>query len=459
VHGDFSRLTFNSTRHYSSVLYQQGRPALDADANEQAAILLHHQRTLAADLVGQYAGPFGACGFGITPVAADGGDPPDLGIGAGRYYVGGMLVEADAPPDGDGWRYFHQPDAYPDSKADALATTAPYLVYLRVFEQLVTADDQPVLRESALGPNGPDTAARARVVWQVLVTDRTLPWGDKAEAVPAKPDAAKIKEAWLAWDTAGQNDGRGTLSVEASQPSSTHDEVCIASPDAGYRGLENQLYRVEIHLGSDDPKGPTFVWSRDNGTAVFPIASIDGADVTVTSLGRDRRLGLEVGDWVEVVDADAALRPLARRLHRVEDIDPLDLVVTLDPPVVRARSDSDAPGPTMLRRWDQQPPPAKEGGSHPGDGVPVGKAPVELEDGVFVTFHGGTYRTGDYWLIPARVATGDVSWPDGGDASAARPPFGVSYRYAPLAIVTDHSDPKSGVTDLRNVFKPLPYVD
>jgi len=42
-----------------------------------------------------------------------------------------------------------------------------------------------------------------------------------------------------------------------------------------------------------------------------------------------------------------------------------------------------------------------------------------------------TYRTGDYWLIPARTATGNVEWPDG----KALPPKGVDHHYAPLARI------------------------
>ena len=55
--GDFSRDTFDPTKGFSRVLMQQGRVQLDADWNEQAAILLHYLRTLAADLIGPCAGP------------------------------------------------------------------------------------------------------------------------------------------------------------------------------------------------------------------------------------------------------------------------------------------------------------------------------------------------------------------------------------------------------------------
>src|SRR5258705_3383379 len=56
------------------------------------------------------------------------------------------------------------------------------------------------------------------------------------------------------------------------------------------------------------------------------------------------------------------------------------------------------------------------------------------------------YNTGDYWLIPARTATGDVEWPnDGGDPAATpavpprpllRAPEGIAHSYCKLAAVS-----------------------
>jgi hypothetical protein len=56
-----------------------------------------------------------------------------------------------------------------------------------------------------------------------------------------------------------------------------------------------------------------------------------------------------------------------------------------------------------------------------------------------------TFRSGDYWLIPARVATGDVIWPSETATDAqgknvihpvAKPPDGVTHHYVALATVT-----------------------
>src|SRR5829696_7420620 len=115
MRGDFSRDTFDPRRHYSRVLMQQGRVQLDADWNEQGAILLHAVRTLARDVFGAHAGPRDVLGFEIitdaTPDAhlkidrfeADPGRRKvlmdalaegDAVIGPGRYYVQGVLVES-----------------------------------------------------------------------------------------------------------------------------------------------------------------------------------------------------------------------------------------------------------------------------------------------------------------------------------------------------------------------------
>ncbi len=103
--GDFSRDSFDPVKHFSRVLQQQGRVQLDADWNEQAAILLHYLRTLAADLIGPFAGPAGEdYGFKIGASEKD-----DFSIGKGRYYVDGILCENERRRD------VHDPKGLSDS--------------------------------------------------------------------------------------------------------------------------------------------------------------------------------------------------------------------------------------------------------------------------------------------------------------------------------------------------------
>ena len=93
---DLTRYTFNPFRHFDRVVTQQGRVQLDADSNEQAAILLHYLRCLAADLIGPQGGPSANWGFGVTPISLTPPIPNDFQIGLGRYYVDGILCEADS---------------------------------------------------------------------------------------------------------------------------------------------------------------------------------------------------------------------------------------------------------------------------------------------------------------------------------------------------------------------------
>ena len=74
---------------------------------------------------------------------------------------------------------------------------------------------------------------------------------------------------------------------------------------------------------------------------------------------------------------------------------------------------------------------------------------IELEDGVEIQFLGPSsddaphvYQAGDYWLIPARTATGDVEWPGLEGNLHALPAQGVDHHYAPLANITVDSNGK-----------------
>jgi hypothetical protein len=99
----------------------------------------------------------------------------------------------------------------------------------------------------------------------------------------------------------------------------------------------------------------------------------------------------------------------------------------------------------LLRRWDHKQGDPKKGGLElADDGTALVKEEEEkfwltLENGVQIQFahseEATQYRTGDYWLIPARVATGDVIWPTRDGKREAIGPHGVQHHYAPLAIV------------------------
>src|SRR5262245_37860724 len=129
MQGDFSRYTFDVSKHYSRLLMQQGRVCLDADLNEMVELHLHYLRTLAADLIGPHGGP--GEGFKIETVS---GLRNDFAIGNGHYYVDGILCENDALQQ---LHYTKQP-GFPFTTASPLANNNTYLVYLDVWERHVT---------------------------------------------------------------------------------------------------------------------------------------------------------------------------------------------------------------------------------------------------------------------------------------------------------------------------------
>jgi hypothetical protein len=124
-----------------------------------------------------------------------------------------------------------------------------------------------------------------------------------------------------------------------------------------------------------------------------------------------------------------------------------------------------------LRRWDQREP--RKGqeshalvrGAVPVLGSDLGVTWFELEDGVEVQFGPNEAerfsRAGDYWTIPARVATGDVIWPldaRTNDAKDAKPkllgPSGIKRHLAPLALIDFSGAAPPALHDLRYAFEP-----
>ena len=481
--GDFSRDTFDPLKHFTRVLMQQGRVQLDADWNEQTSLLWHFMRSLTADLIGPYGGPVDLCGFGIMSVVEKGtADTPEtaggeaLGgntfagnfiIGTGRYYVGGLLCENDrvalyAPSDSA--QGYDQPDFLADELTDG-----NYLVYLDAWEQHVTAFDDESIREVALGSQGPDTTTRARVAWQVRTLD--LDDNDAFERGRAFMDVdcdTITDEAWGAYVRTLQPRDRGKLRAKAEEAEDPDSfEPCIISPDARFRGAENQLYRVEIHRGGKAGTA-TFKWSRENGSVVLPVRSISGTVVTLDSMGRDARSSVEVGDWVEIFNRDSARVDGLTPLVRVVDVRPADMTVTLSAEPHAETEREPRASPTMrnplLRRWDQKEGNPLKGGLELRDGAALIKERTgedkwqELEDGVRIQFEpDGNYRTGDYWLIPARTETGDVEWPGEVGRPEPRPPNGVEHHYAPLAriLVSGAGRVVSVEGDFRRRFGPL----
>lgn len=467
--GDFSRLTYDQEKRFSRVLMQQGRVQLDADWNEQVSIFLELLRSLTADVIGPHGG-MTATSFQIEPGATG------FHIKKGRYYVQGIgcTNATDQPYD----KQAHYPAA-------ELLTEGKYLVYLDVWERHVTAAEDDGIREVALG--GADTSSRGQIVWQVktlLLDDhasgevesrlKNLQRLERGEALwPRNPQ--RVQEGRKAFVEYAQQlldeqlQKKGCVTLRASVGGHNTD----TTPQ--YQGGENQLYRVEIHQGAIAASGKaTFKWSRENGSVTFPVQSATCSKhnskeliVTLKYFGSDSRGGLNIDDWVEIVDESDVLKGTPGPLYQIEKIDlgGMETIVTVKSTLEPAQNDASLQlCRAVLRRWDH----GDHNGPIDGGAIVVREGvEVELEDNLKITFrsqsngHPAVYQSGDYWLIPARAATRDIEWPKTNDANGhvmyeEREPRGIDHRYAPLAFVAvDQEGCVSVEHDCRCVVSPL----
>jgi hypothetical protein len=224
---------------------------------------------------------------------------------------------------------------------------------------------------------------------------------------------------------------------------------------AAYRGIENQLYRAEVHRGGL-AEDATFKWSRDNGSVVLAVDALSNIEsgqrtATLRSVWRDAGSGLAPGDWVELVDDSWAPFGTPEPLMRVEEVSLATRELKLaDGYAERIFDERQHP---FLRRWDQSP--DEPAANH---GIRVAQAEgqwYELEDGVQVQFEANDdhyFQRGDFWLVAARTATRGVLWPLSDEARPqplAVPPHGPLRYRAPLALV---SSPDGDAVDLRTHF-------
>lgn len=442
MRGDFSRIRFNPANNYTAVLEQQGRVTLDAHANEQRDIDAYLRTTETVDVIGEFGGPEGDDGFDIFIKEGK------LQFGAGRYYVNGLLCEATE----DGY-YDEQPFLiHPEYSASQLLKMLPedqdsasIRVWLEVWERFVTAREDSCLLEPALG-QAAETTARRQTVWRVVAE---LGRGTTTNSTCC--DGMYLHT----WEL---------MPPRMAAQTNPSSDTCGCNPlaSSGYIGLENQLYRVEIHQEGDLATA-TFKWSRENGSVVASIISVQGADVSIDSLGPDANLGFAPNQWVEISDDTNlfGVTPNASgALYQIKSIDVPSRTLTMFTTVLPVDTTQNA----RVRRWDQSGANASSSGLSLGGG-----AWVALENGIEVCFQKGTFHAGDAWTIPARAATGSIEWPPcGSDGELYQSAYRTKIVRAPLACITigkrgeSYTHLQQGgfqVDDCRRIFPPLTGVN
>ncbi len=277
--GDFTRFTFDSDKRFARVLTQQGRVSLDSDWNEAAAIQAYLAQTRTQDVIGLCGVPKDNAGMGVTPTP----DGNDLQLSAGHIYINGQLAQV-----GEGVTYGAQPHL-PNPPAINPAHDRRDLVYVDMWQRHVTAVEQPDLLEKALG--GADTTTRLQTIWQVrTLTDVTATSCDElTDELPILPPLSER----------GRLNNGTTGSTNAGDP-------CLIADGGGYRGLENRLYRVEIHDG-----GAPLIFPRPAGVNGVAVSGISQDELTVTDAG-NFRIGQAVELYSDETDAGNDVGLMAR---------------------------------------------------------------------------------------------------------------------------------------------------
>lgn len=427
--GDFSKNTFNRKNHYRQVLMQQGRVLLDSEWNEQEDINSYLNETETKDILGQAGAPMHDAGFAILPVTSSPpfsppGSPPiprDIIISKGHFYVDGILCENE-----EAVSYFQQPDYDATPLPTKLAT---YVFYLDVWQRHLTALEVDSIREVALG--GPDTTTRSKTIWQVKYKEVIPP----VNCLTDLPADVIVKST-------------GALMARSEKPTDSNNPCGLIS-SGGYKRLENQLYRVEIH--KEGTRGQaTFKWQRDNGSVLVKCNGQDTNDpntLLVNSTGRDDLLGFQPGNWVELINDTTDLLNTRGILAELANVADDSLIIKQNsiiyPAGLTKLSDllNKSKNP-RIRRWDS----AGEMQLNSNN-----TTWVKLEDGVEVKFDVGSYHTGEFWMIAARTATSDVEWP----FTVAQPPKGIIHHYAKLALLKLDGSGWTLISDCRPIFPGL----
>ena len=444
--GDYSRKRFNPENHYQGVLRQQGRVDLDADWNEYIDLQDRRWRAETIDVIGRCGVP-SETPDGFKIAVTDG----ELTVGQGRIYVDGHLAEnhgaaAQFNPILEE-SYGTAPLPVKDQPYGGPVSVPPQvrsLLYLDVWRREVTHLQEPQLIEPAVNV---DTTTRYQAAWQVKVL------GNIAADVTCPTPLTDIG-TWPSENLPSAARLTTTTVAVSTEP----DDPCLVPPSGGYRGLENHLYRVEVHSATN--AAVRVKWSRENAhvaTNVLEILST-GKTIRVESLGHDDVLRFKNGDWVEITSDSREFSGQSGVMRKVtvddsnqtlsfEALDPSEFP---DGPV-------DAADHLRVIRWDQR------GSIRRPDGTELMNLDLGteglieltatdpscvLECGIQVTLSidgSGTAHSGDYWCFAARTADADIERLD------KAPPLGVHHHFCTLAII----EPDGTIDDCRPVFPPL----
>ena len=484
---DFSRYLFQPEKRYVGAFLQQGRVLTDEDLNAHRRLHAEDERLNFLEIICASGSPND--GFRIENLSTgdlDGQPVFDFDAAPGSYYLGGLRfsILPNQPESFLGQTDWLQiavdPTALPSPPQPSDLTDAngnPIdrfdLVYLRGWEQNVTATEDSELLERALG--GPDTSVyRRRMRRLEVLTDGP---GDCADAFDQLVDAliqpltGDTSGAVHAFDPANSellSKARLTVSFSGAGPS---DDLCKPRVTQGYLGAENQAIRVQLTATN------RFIWGYDNASPLYrvQVTREDGLDrIKFITLPRDEYAQPKAGQAVEILPWGAILPnqekvaelsghlttvevsydPDTRTIQVSENV-PGEWVDWLDAPehaqYLNDRDQEEDQKYFYLRLWT--------GGSgdatEPDFAFTPGTAVELAGTGLEVTFNDFGLPK-DFWIIAARPNTPDlvVPWTLLDEA----PPLGPRWFFRHLGLIRWHlvgAAVEGELHDCRTRFRPL----
>ena len=345
---------------------------------------------------------------------------------SGRLYVDGELYEKE-----EAETYLNQKDCLyvPPIESPSQGSKRTDLVYVDVWQRHVTSAEDPELREVAVGV---DTCNRMKALAQV-----------------------KVREGETSLDPDLEPTGGGRLSTVVEFMKA--EKLCEITPGVEYTGLENRLYRVEIHT-SGKVGGAAYKWSRNNASIVSQIIENVNKDTTSVKV-KDVKF-FKIGDIIEITDdrVEFADRQYINNESSIKPWGELRRITSIDRnknELAWANTSEASDNPlSMAGGLDYNY--AAEGveTTHPRvikwDGANKTSNEETLEDGIKIRFSGSEMLPGDYWTFTARENTRAVERLDN------EPPQGVVHHYYPLAIIEwDENGEIISIEDKRTKFEPL----
>ena len=493
---DRSRSSSDPRYQYKGVVTQQGRVIVDRDFNSLQDIVNGRTEADAADVIGPCGTPDN--GFAIilpdtSPPSPPLWSPPaplpppflhpfDFLIAPGTMYVGGQRAVLPERQAGKAisYSYFDQPDFIrPDDplpvEDSPLRQSAIELVYLHLFEQEVSAVEDPDLLDAALG--GVDTTQRLRLMRRV----QRLPMQNE-DCVSAWAEATAL---WLKQKGLYLDPETLRLVPQVQLQVGFTQEQAVADPcdpvaKGGYLGADNQLIRVQISdagVPGDATQPAKLLWGYDNASFLYRVAKVvsNGKMLQLTRDPPDQFHIPQTGQVVEILTSAAILE------SEPDETDPTGqstivrcvaeatgVVRTLTQPYGPASSSDttkyivlDRPlpsdyandaNPLFVRVWQAE------------LSFDAAGATVELSDlasprattGITVTLsvpQGEPLTKGAFWLIAARPSTPQAVYPER-LLVTAQPPDGPREWACPLAVI-DWTGYSPGVHDCRCTFENL----